>query len=254
MRIEQAMRDQREQQQIFEIQQQKDSILKWNAKNIMPAAVKSLAEIQAEEHAKQTAAERELAAQQAAKQREKEKEIHLQNSSSSFFTAWNNATTQQSVWNSGNKVWGSGNNSSSNSTSGGGFWEEPTKVTNIKPSTPGNKMLAKSQTMGSITTNKAAVAEKQAQQQQQQPPQLQPKAVNKSTGNVVAPPLGNPSGSIAKESAEKKGKVVAKGDKKSDNGFNAEFTEWCHKALGNINAEVDGKFFCANIVFVSFSL
>lgn len=63
LRIEQAMREQREQQHLFEMQQKQESILKWNAQNIMPAAVKSLAEIQAEEHAKQTAVEKELAAQ-----------------------------------------------------------------------------------------------------------------------------------------------------------------------------------------------
>lgn len=63
MRIEQEMRAQREQQQLFEMQQKQESILKWNAQNILPTAVKSLAEIQAEEHAKQTAVEKELAAQ-----------------------------------------------------------------------------------------------------------------------------------------------------------------------------------------------
>lgn len=138
-------------------------------------------------------------------------------------------TAQQSAWNTG-KIWGSGA-SSNYSTSGGGFWEEPTKAATNQKVPTSSKLLAKSQTMGSITTNKG---QNSAQKQQQQEIQQQQSKSNKQVA-------GNASNS--KPLANNKPTKSSKGDKKSDDSFNAEFNNWCVKALSNLNADVDGNFF-----------
>lgn len=147
-------------------------------------------------------------------------------------------TAQQSAWNTG-KIWGSGA-SSNYATSGGGFWEEPTKVATNQKVVTSTKMLAKSQTMGSITTNKGQnSAQKQQeilqQQQQQQQSKTSKQVIANTTGGGGKPLTNN-----NKPSAPK----PTKSDKKTDDNFSAEFNNWCCKALNNLNAEVDGKLSC----------
>lgn len=140
-------------------------------------------------------------------------------------------TAQQSAWNTG-KIWGSGA-SSNYSTSGGGFWEEPTKVATNQKVPTSSKMLAKSQTMGSITTNKG----QNAAQKQQQELQQQSKMGKQAPVNLPsAKPLTN-------NNNKPSGPKPIKSDKKSDDNFSAEFNNWCCKALNNLQAEVDGKYF-----------
>lgn len=167
---------------------------------------------------------------QAAKQREEEKKGGVQNMASFWST-----TAQQSAWNTG-KIWGSGA-SSNYSTSGGGFWEEPTKVATNQKVTTSTKLLAKSQTMGSITTNKGQNAA-----QKQQEAQQQSKASKQVVTSGAKPPLTNNNNN--KPSA---GPKPTKSDKKTDDSFSAEFNNWCCKALNNLNAEVDGKYFSLSI-------
>lgn len=211
MRMEQAMR---EQQEVIQAQQQaKENMLKWNA-SVKPTSVKSLAEIQAEEHAKLKAAEHEMAERQAVKSKKDQDVI----TGASF---WNNSL-QQGAWNTG-KVWGS-SPAQSNSTSSGGFWEEPTaKSSDKKSSNAANagKTLAKSQTMGSITTNKT---DKQQQ--------MQSKVGNKSAGNVSQPQTF---------AAPTSSKRAGKDRNKEEHNIEKEFTNWCHKTLVYMKANVDGE-------------
>lgn len=141
-------------------------------------------------------------------------------------------TAQQSAWNTG-KIWGSGA-SSNYSTSGGGFWEEPTKVATNQKMPTSTKMLAKSQTMGSITTNKGQnAAQKQQQQQElQQQSKMSKQVAANMSGAKPLTPNNKPAGP-----------KPTKSDKKNDDSFSAEFNNWCCKALNNLNAEVDGKYF-----------
>uniref|UniRef100_A0A182VY41 GYF domain-containing protein n=1 Tax=Anopheles minimus TaxID=112268 RepID=A0A182VY41_9DIPT len=157
-RREHSMREQQEQQQMLEMQAQLlDGRLKWNAQNLMPAKVKPLAEIQAEEAA---AAERAreknanasgltvaaIAAQGSAKGAKKEDNL------ASLLGGAGTAGTGSAVWQvrggsmlyfNSPKAWtgdgagdasnllgggGTGGSSGlSNNVSSGGFWEEPTQ-------------------------------------------------------------------------------------------------------------------------------
>lgn len=161
---------------------------------------------------------------QAAKQREEDKK-GVQNMASFWST-----TAQQSAWNTG-KIWGSGAPSNYSVQTGGGFWEEPTKVATNQKGATSTKMLAKSQTMGSITTNKAAQKEQKAKQPAVAASPNVPKSLTKV---VVVAAAAAAAGGAA-------GVKIPKSDKKNDDSFNAEFNNWCCKALHGLNAEVDGK-------------
>lgn len=126
LRIEQQLRD----QQLSELQAaQKEQLLKWNAQNVLPKNVKTLDEIQAEEHAKQVALDREREQQmqqammQARKQQETEMQLHQQQGGMGYF--WNSpgpAPMPPSV------------PAVPQNTKVGGFWDEIPKFNEISKS------------------------------------------------------------------------------------------------------------------------
>uniref|UniRef100_A0A182SAQ1 GYF domain-containing protein n=1 Tax=Anopheles maculatus TaxID=74869 RepID=A0A182SAQ1_9DIPT len=162
-RREHSLREQQEQQQLLEMQSQLlDGRLKWNAQNLMPAKVKPLAEIQAEEAA---AAERAreknanasgltvaaIAAQGSIKGAKKEDSLASllgggsgggaagsgaavwqvrgsggSSSSASSMLYFNSTKAWDGVGDTGS-ILGGGNSGLSNNVSSGGFWEEPTQ-------------------------------------------------------------------------------------------------------------------------------
>jgi PERQ amino acid-rich with GYF domain-containing protein len=244
---------QQAQQQLLE-QQQKENILKWNAQPIQPTNIKSFEEIQAEEIAKQTAAERKREREMAKLNKDNEK-------------------LQTSIWNShaayNNLVW---NSDANQQTSSAGFWEEPTKPTPV-PNNNNNvknnpQKLSKSQTMGNIVTNKTAAAivaqsaqpkQQQQQQQGQQKSQHQTQKAKSATNVPGGQQHQHNSQSFAaaasanqhnnnKKIHNNEGKHNNKNNGGGHNGggsdknFN-EFTEWCMKTLSAIEIKVvDGEF------------
>uniref|UniRef100_A0A182FPR5 GYF domain-containing protein n=1 Tax=Anopheles albimanus TaxID=7167 RepID=A0A182FPR5_ANOAL len=185
---EKSLREQQEQQQLIELQSQLDSKLKWNAQNLVPANVKPLAEIQAEEAA---AAERAreknggasgLTVAAIAAQPPKGGSIKKEEPALSFGSAvWQGAggNTLQ-YWNS-SKAWGgesatelgsfaAASAASSNSiSSAGGFWEEPVQpitaasVAAANPGKPGavNTRKPQQQTAGAASSTAGSNAAKQ---------------------------------------------------------------------------------------------
>jgi hypothetical protein len=166
---------------------EKNDGLKWAAPPT--ARVKTLDEIQAEEQVQATAAQ---AKREAAK---KEAATVVVNDA----MIWN-STPHSMAWQQP-KVW------SGEQTSGSGFWEEPTKPSNGAGAA---KMLSKSQTMATITTNKKQGSAPPTATKKQPVPSKRPLA-----------------------SGERR-------EKKDDN--NNEFTSWCTRTLSQMNGEVDGKF------------
>lgn len=166
---------------------EKNDGLKWAAP--VTARVKTLDEIQAEEQIQASAA---LAKREAAKKEASTTVVH-------DAMIWN-STPHSMAWQQP-KVW------SGEQTSGSGFWEEPTKPSSGTVTT---KVLSKSQTMATITTNKKQVA-------------VPPTVVKKQPVQAKRPA----------SSGEKR-------EKKDDN--NNEFTTWCTRALGQMNGNVDGNF------------
>lgn len=191
---------------------QKKNSLKWNAKNVFPQAIKSLAEIQAEEHAKQSAAEKEGMEKLSVKNRE-DKDRTL-----SFMSSFWNPSVQRSAWNTG-KVWSS--NSNLGVTSSGGFWEDPSK--NYTKSLQTGTTLVKSQTVGNISTNKAQTTEKQAH-------------LSKQNSALV---VNLTSASMNNSHKLKKGEI--KDTQSKDDSLAVEFNNWCTKALTAMQTCVDGE-------------
>lgn len=182
----QEIQRERELHKIVEPKPEKNDGLKWAAPPT--ARVKTLDEIQAEEQVQAAAAQ---AKREAAK---KEASTVVVNDA----MIWN-STPHSMAWQQP-KVW------SGEQTSGSGFWEEPTKPSSGAGAA---KMLSKSQTMATITTNKKQTA-------------IPPTAKKQPT-------------------QPKKPVTGEKREKKDDN--NNEFTSWCTRTLSQMNGNVDGKFY-----------
>lgn len=248
----------REHQQILTQEIQKEQQLIWNGRNVLPPKnIKSLTEIQAEEHAKHiqksnndlsTGSNNALSSKKSsvnnnAPYNNVENEKH-----SSFTSIWNNTSqnlswTSPTVATSNSKVWNQ--NNSSNVVTNSGFWEEPVKTT-ISPKsnvlqTSSPKQLAKSHTMSNIQTTK--VKSKEPLQS----------TINKaiiSGSNKVA----NTSKSSSTIKTASTSSVVP--NKKINNDdTNNEFIIWCIKALSNITNTVDGecKMFYSSL-FIGFNI
>ncbi|KXJ76180.1 hypothetical protein RP20_CCG010226 [Aedes albopictus] len=251
-RQEQSLREQQQQQEILELQTHLDSKLKWNAQNLIPQNVKSLAEIQAEEAAAADRAREKNAAAltaasiaaSAAKAAKKEEILGtaVWQSQGSVLT-WNTA-----------KLW---SNEEQNNLSSGGFWEEPN---------PSNKngrqkqnhqqaaaqhhqqqqhaqnqkqLLSKSKTMGSISTassSNAVAAAKQQQQknQMQQHQQHQQQQHQKNASKGASAGAGKHSGGASGAGGERKERNQGGGGDHTN-----EFTGWCTRALTSLNSNVD---------------
>ncbi|XP_058056033.1 GIGYF family protein Gyf [Anopheles bellator] len=275
-RQEQTMREQQEQQQLLVLQAQLDSKLKWDA-HLVPANVKPLAEIQAEEA--------------AAAERAREKNFNVSGLTVAAITAqpakvgkkdetltlgtavWQGQSGSSLLyWNSG-KPWGAEGsnettssfatgNAMSNNISSGGFWEEPTQPTPAVAVGKGGNHARKTQTHGS-TTSVAAPGKQQQQQQQQQF-----LSKSKTMGSISTPSTSTvnaarqqqqkqqQSGGLVKGGSSAAGGVGGgaktgktsnawgnaadrKEDRKNQNEQNNEFTSWCSRALSSLNSNVD---------------
>lgn len=189
----------------------KESISQWNANKIMPQSIKSLAEIQAEEHAKQFSSE--PAGKQTFKQRDdKTRAMTATNS------IWG-TTTQKTAWNTGN-IWGN-SQASENFSTETGFWEDSNK-SNFKQ-TLKNRTVTKSQTFANIPMHQKPANDE---------------IVKKSTTTSLS------SSSFLSGSKLKSldSKVSATVNKKEDD-LTLEFYDWCTKILITMRANVDGKRF-----------
>lgn len=220
-RLEQTMREQIQQNQAAaDLQSQKENVLIWNARNVLPQNIKSLAEIQAEEHAKQAAIEREQQFVMASVAKKKEPiEKRQQDSSSIWNKIWSAAGGPSPT---GNKVWGTTNQNSS------GFWEEqPIKSIPVKTATPVQKTLIKSQTMSNITPPKSIATTNGKL------------TTSKIMKNLPAPTnlTAMSSSGMSKSTSNNYGKISSK----KDEGINQEFIIWCTKALSSISASLDTK-------------
>ncbi|XP_049300953.1 GIGYF family protein Gyf [Anopheles funestus] len=203
-RREHSMREQQEQQQMLEMQSQLlDGRLKWNAQNLLPAKVKPLAEIQAEEAA---AAERAreknanasgltvaaIAAQGSVKGAKKEDNLasllsgagaagtgsavwQVRGGSSMLYFNSTKAWTGDGAGETSNLLGGASGGSSaglSNNVSSGGFWEEPTQPSVVTAASivaaagkaSGNNARKQPSNTGVTATGGGAAAGKQQQQ------------------------------------------------------------------------------------------
>lgn len=209
LKTEQALKN--EQEKPLDMMRNKESIPQWNAA-VMPQTVKSLAEIQAEEHAKQSILE--AYGNKVAKQREEK--TRLVNTAATFWGSSN----QKSVWNTG-KVWGN-NNEVSGTSSNTGFWDESMK-NSPKQSLKG-KTITKSQTVGNIPIQKATFAEN-------------PSTVNKKK---PLPTPTAPSASAA-QFVQKINNKNENNDSNKNDVLAMEFNSWCSRTIVSMKANVDGK-------------
>lgn len=227
-RAEQSRMDhilQQQQQQWFDIQNLKADLPKWNAPQLAPSVVKSLAEIQAEEQAKLRQWQETAAATAAVTQAPvmvPKKVVE---------------DTSSAVWGS-TKAWNS--NGPPSSSSMGGFWEEPVKSVSSTQQAPtvanrlatGGKTIAKSQTMSNIQTKSTAAVNTQATKGQAT------QKSGKATAGAVAPAAASSTGGASTNGTAKKETKVGKGNKKDD-ASGQEFTQWCTKALSAYNSTID---------------
>lgn len=231
------------------MQVQKESALKWNAQPLQPLTVKSLSEIQAEEHKRQLANE-QAAALTADQTRRKDPVATMQTiayPNNSINSIWNNRTSQSSAWNG--KAW--------STTSSSGFWEEPTKITfnnSNKPQAPVARSLSKSQTISNMQTVKNFNATNKQNQftvpQQPQPSQSHPSpstAIMYASGDSIR--INKVNYSEVYQTKNNSGDVTGLSNsnntnsnndsKKKDDDARIEFTSWCIKALSSKHSTVD---------------
>ncbi|XP_046594566.1 GRB10-interacting GYF protein 2 isoform X2 [Neodiprion lecontei] len=210
LRVQQLMQQQMAQQRTAEVAQDaamaeisKGLQLKWaeKAAPVSKPVVKSLAQIQQEEQ-ERLAKQQERERQEKAAQ--KEPVVPLQ-SAGIWGTAaqslnWNSAT------NANNQAW-----SNSTNTTTGGFWDDPISA-KINP-TP--KHSAKQLATIKAPVNTVQQPQQPQQQQQQQQNNKPTKSKNKKEGELVK-------------------KIFEQNTAKPD-----DFTQWCNKALGGLQASVD---------------
>lgn len=250
-RLEQLMREQIQHNQALALEQQqhqKDNVLIWNARNVLPQNIKSLAEIQAEEHAieREQQQQNAIVAASLAKKKEpiekrQQQQSGQQQGGYSASSIWNNQT-QKLNWNPpqpAHKVWGTPHSMQINPTSSGndsiGFWDE---------SAISVKTLIKSQTMSNIVPNGKPAGDKKL---------LKPFTAG-STSNLTTT-TNVMSGGLTKSTINTHGKMQL--SKKEGGGggdtINQEFINWCTKALCSISAsQIDGKSFIGFLLFTVF--
>lgn len=240
-RAEQARMDtmlqQQQQQQWFDIQNLKAELPKWNAPQLAPSVVKSLAEIQAEEQAKLRQWQESQAAAGASggNQQPQQPTVAAIAAAAAAKRAAEEAQAAAAgpVW-GGMKAWNGQQSAGAGapSSSLGGFWEDPVKsVSNTATSAnrvaAGGKTIAKSQTMSNIQPKPA---------QQPAVKTNVPAKGGKQGGAAAAAGSGSAStNGLASKKEPKSGRG------KKDDGSGQEFTQWCTKALSAYNSTIDSE-------------
>lgn len=254
-RLEQVM-IQQQQQQWFDMTNLKNDMAppKWNAPQMAPSVVKSLAEIQAEELAKM----RQWSESQQQQQQQNQSAVAQSSSTATKVTVEEVLTNPQGLaWNS-MKIWGGPPPPTPATTSSGigGFWDEPAAKGGVIQSqstttmggigsssnarSTAGKTIAKSQTMSNIISQKpsaspaasTATAAKGVNQKQSAT------AANRSQQQQV-PSSGNSNN--GKKEAHKTGRGGGNNSKKDD-ASGQEFTAWCMKTLSAMNTTVDSTY------------